>query len=91
MSNTNNFFPNRGVQERSDPAIGAIAIDYAAGDQDITVPSRGLYISSAGDLVVLMANGDAVTLTGLLAGVVYPIAVRKIIQAASTAAGLVLT
>lgn len=84
-------FPNRAVQERSDPAIGALAINYGAGDQDINVPSRGLYISGAGDLVVHMANGDVVTFTGLLAGTVYPIAVKKIVQAASTAAGLVLT
>jgi hypothetical protein len=84
-------FPNRAVQERSDPAIGAIAISYGGGDQDINVPSRGLYISTAGNLVVLMANGDSVTLTGLLAGVVYPIAIKKITQAGSTAAGLILT
>ena len=84
-------FPNRGVQERSDPAIGALAISYGGGDQDINIPARGLYISSAGNLAVVMLNGDSVTLTGLLAGVVYPIAVKKILNAGSTAAGLVLT
>ncbi len=90
MSNSIGF-PNRGVQERSDPAIGAIVINYAGGDQQINVPARGLYISGAGALVVEMVNGDAVTFTGLLAGVVYPIAVRKIIQAGSAAGGLILT
>ncbi len=90
MSNMSGI-SRRIVQERSDPAIGAIAINYSGGDQAIVVPARGLYISGAGNLVVEMLSGDAVTLTGLLAGVVYPFALRKIIQASSTASGLILT
>lgn len=84
------IFPTRGTQERDDPAIGAVAIDYGGGDQDITVPARGLYIQTNGNLAVEMVNGDAVTFTGLLAGTIYPVCLRKILQTGSTAAGLVL-
>jgi len=90
MSNMSGI-QRRTVQERSDPAIGAIVIDYSGGDQDVNAAARGLYISGAGDLAVEMLSGDAVTFTGLLAGVVYPIAVRKIVQAGSSADGLILT
>ncbi len=80
-----------GPRRRSDPAVGAVTINYAATDQTFTKPTRGLYISGAGALVVIMSNGDSVTFTGLLAGVLYPIAVKTIVKAGSSAAGLVLT
>ena len=78
-------------QHRSDPGVGAFAINYAGGDQDMSVPTRGLYIDTAGDLAVVMANGDAATFVGLQRGVLYPFSVRQITQAGSTAGGLVIT
>ncbi len=79
--------------DRSDPAMGGIAINYSGGDQVLALPTiaRGLYISGAGALVVVMANGDAVTFSGLLAGIVYPIAVKQITASGSSAAGVILT
>lgn len=83
------LFPARAVQ-RTDPAIGATLINYGAGDQEPEVPSRGLYITVAGTLVVTLLDGSTATLSALLAGFVYPIGVRKITQAGSTAAGFLL-
>jgi hypothetical protein len=83
-------FPGRAPGDRKDPAIGAIAISYGGGDQIVTVAARAIYVSTAGNLAVDMVNGDTVTFTGLLVGMVYPIAVSKIYQAGSTAAGLIL-
>lgn len=80
----------RGPRDRSLDPQGAIAIDYAGGDQAITVGTIGVYISSAGALKVDMVNGDTVTWTGLLAGVGYRMAITKIYQTGSSAAGLVL-
>lgn len=80
----------RAVVHDSDPAIGAIAIDYASGDQEITVAARGVYIATAGALKVDMANGSTVTFSSMAAGTIYPIAITKIYQTGSTAAGLVL-
>ncbi len=73
-----------------DPAGGAVAISYGGGDQTITVPSRAVYVSTAGDLKVDMLDGTTVTFTGLLVGMIYPIRFTKIYQTGSTATGLVL-
>ena len=91
MTSNDNDIGRRAVERRSDPAMGGVAIDYAAADQVLTVPGRALYISGLGNLVVETVGGDTLTFTGLLAGLIYPIAVRKIIKAGSSAAGLVLT
>ena len=75
-------------------AKDAVAISYGGGDQNLGAtrgPGRALYISSAGNLVVRMTHSATdITLTGLLAGTIYPISVALIRQTNSTAAGLVL-
>ncbi len=69
----------------------AVAISYGGGDQTLESPGRGLYISTAGNLVVRLRSGSAdTTLTGLLVGTIYPFEVVAIRQTGSTAAGLVL-
>jgi hypothetical protein len=67
-----------------------IPIDYSAADQTLAEPSAGLYISTAGDLVVRLRGGATAALTGLQAGRVYDFTIVKIAKAGSTAAGLVL-
>jgi len=83
------LYPARAVQ-RTDPAIGAVAINYGAGDQTPEVPARGFYVTVAGTLVVTLLDGSTAVLSALLAGFVYPIGIRKITQAGSTAAGFLL-
>jgi len=69
----------------------AVAINYSGGDQTLSLPGKGLYISSAGNLVVRLRSGSSdTTLTGLLVGTVYNFEVVAIRQTSSTAAGLVL-
>ncbi len=74
----------------SDPAIGVVAISYGGGDQVIVKASRGLYVTGAGTLVVTMADGSTATLSGLLAGIVYPFAIAGITQSGSSASGYIL-
>jgi hypothetical protein len=77
--------------DQSDPYVGALAINYGGGDQVISdLRPRAVFISTGGNLKVDMTNGDTVTFTGLLVGWIYNIAVKKIYQTGSTAAGLVL-
>lgn len=73
----------------SDPAIGGVTF---TGTADVTLDkhSRGVYISTAGNLAVVMLDGTSVTFTGLLAGVVYPFCFKSIADAGTTAAGVVL-
>ncbi|MGB0661714.1 MAG: spike base protein, RCAP_Rcc01079 family [Mangrovicoccus sp.] len=59
---------------------------------DLSFTSRAIYIGSAGDLSVEMADdpqGQSITLTGVLAGVVYPLRVRRVRQTGTTATGIV--
>lgn len=78
------------VARRSDPATGAVAISYGSGDQTFSTESRGVYIGTAGNLKVDMADGTTVTFSNLAAGSIYAIAITKVYQTGSTAAGLVL-
>lgn len=73
----------------SDPAVGGIAF---TGTADVTFDqyTRGVYISTAGDLKVDMFDGSTVTFSGLLAGAVYPFAVLKVYDTGTTAAGVAL-
>jgi hypothetical protein len=69
----------------------SVPIDFAAADQTLSEPGRGIYISGAGDLVVRMRSGATdTTLTGLLAGKVYDFEIVRVVKFGSTAAGLVL-
>lgn len=73
------------------PFNRAVAISYGGGDQTLALPGKGLYISTAGNLVVRLRGGATdTTLTGLLVGTVYYFEVVAIRQTGSTAAGLVL-
>lgn len=75
----------------SDPATGAVAINYAGGNQTLATCSRGVYIGTAGHLKVDMVDGQTeITFSNLAAGQIYPFAITKIYQVGSTAAGVVL-
>jgi hypothetical protein len=78
-------------EDRSDPAIGVVLINYSS-DQDLTgYPIRGFYLTTAGTLKVDMLDGSTATFSGLLAGTVYPFSITKIYSSGSTgAAGYVL-
>jgi hypothetical protein len=73
----------------SGPAIGAVAISYGGGDQTLTGVPRAVYIGTTGHLKVDMANGTTVTFSNMPVGM-FAIAITKIYQTGSTAAGLVL-
>jgi hypothetical protein len=51
--------------------------------------TRGIYVGAAGDLKIDTTNGDTVTLVGLAAGVVHPIAAKKVYSTGTTATGIV--
>lgn len=69
----------------------SIAINVGGGDQVLAAPSRGVYISTAGNIVCRLRNGASdTTFTGLLAGNVYYFEITAIRQTGTTAAGLVL-
>lgn len=84
-------FVRTAVVQENDPAIGAVAINYAAADQDLSgYRVRGFHVDTAGALKVDMANGTTVTFATLTAGAFYPYAITKIYKIGSAGAGFVL-
>ncbi len=45
---------------------------------DLTYVTRGIYVGATGTLKVTMLGGEAVTFTGLAAGVIHPIRASRI-------------
>jgi hypothetical protein len=61
-----------------------------------TAPTRGLYVGGTGNVAVIMAAdntsggaGTAVTFSGVAAGTVLPIRVRRVMSTNTTATGIV--
>ena len=50
--------------------------------------TRGFMVGGAGDVAVTLKSGDAVTLPGLMAGVVYPFRISKVRDSGTTATGI---
>lgn len=63
-------------------------IDYSGGNQSPATVSRGILISTAGNLKIDTAGGESGVIVPFTAGW-HPVQVTKIYQASSTAAGSV--
>ena len=55
---------------------------------DLPQITRGFMVGGAGDVAVTLKSGDAVTLPGLMAGVVYPFRISKVRDSGTTATGI---
>ena len=55
---------------------------------DLNQLTRGLMVSTAGDVSVILKNGDPLTLTGLTPGVIYPVRLVRVLATGTTATGL---
>jgi hypothetical protein len=81
----------RRLRVSSECARSGLAISYGGGDQILTKCARGVYITTAGTLVLRMTDDSAdLTFPGLAAGQYYPFAIALIRQTNSTAAGILL-
>lgn len=56
---------------------------------NFSISTRGIYVGGAGNLVAVDEDGNAVTFTGVLAGVVYPIRCKRVNSTNTTATNLV--
>ena len=77
-----------GIVGAVSPARGAEAITY-----DTAVTNgvcRALYVGAAGNVSVVMADGETVVFTAVNAGSVLPIQVRQVTTANTTVAAAVL-
>ncbi|NNH59461.1 hypothetical protein HLI01_22255 [Rhizobium laguerreae] len=71
-----------------DPASNAAAVT-PNDSTDLTYTSRAIYIGGAGNLAVIMAGGQTVTFTGVLAGAVIPIRASRVMSTNTTATSIV--
>ena len=79
------------VTRHDDPFIGGVAIDVSVSDQLLTQgQARAVYASANGNLACVMADGSALTFTGLLAGNVYLLALRSVTKTGTTVTGNIL-
>lgn len=82
----------QGVIKSELPAQNAVAVT-PHNTNELTFVTRGLYVGGAGNIVVIMADdltGAApVTFTGVLAGTILPIAVRRVNSTNTTATSIV--
>ena len=56
---------------------------------DLTTLARAIYVGGAGNVVAVRHDNTAVTFTGVQAGTVLPIAVRRINSTSTTATGII--
>ena len=70
------------------PARNAAAVT-PNDSTDLPNAARGLFVGGAGNLSVIMAGGQTVTLTGVAAGQVYPSYVTRVRSTGTTATNIV--
>lgn len=74
-------------------STGHLSADSAAAvtpsdSVELTNVSRAIFVGGAGNLRVLMAGGQTVTFTGVLAGALLPIRVRQVLSTSTTATSI---
>jgi hypothetical protein len=90
MAISNDNSPPRRPEQQNDPAIGAVAISYGGGNQDLEgYAVRGIHVNTGSTLAVVMLDGTSATFT-MTPGQVYPYRIRTIVQTGSDVAGYVL-
>jgi hypothetical protein len=70
------------------PATGGFAIT-PNNSTDLARVTRGIYVGGTGNLNVDMADGTTVLFTDLVAGVVHPLAVKRVRSTSTTATSIV--
>lgn len=68
----------------------ATAISVGGGDQTVSPPSSGIHVTTAGNLVVRMADDTADVTIACAANTYYEYSVKVIRQTGTTAAGFIM-
>lgn len=75
-------------EDVTQPARHAVAIT-PSDSVDLAYNTRGIYVGGAGNMVAIMAGGETVTFTGLLAGLLYPLSISRVLATNTTATAIV--
>jgi hypothetical protein len=70
----------------SDPVTDGVAV--TPSDSTVLTTTRAVFVGGAGNLAVVMASGNSLTLTGVTAGTVLPLRVTKVKSTGTTATNI---
>lgn len=77
------------TRDLDDPALNGRAIQ-PDDDNDLRDPTRGLYIGAPGNItLILWEDTEPVTFENMVAGVVHPLAVKRVLESGTTAQAIV--
>lgn len=79
------------ILQQMTPASRGAAVT-PSNTANLTATSRGIYVGVSGDVVVTlqgMIDGTSLTFTGLAAGVVHPLKVKRVWTTGTTATNIV--
>lgn len=71
----------------SSPVFGGFDITPDDGT-DLQGVTRAVILGTAGDLAVTLKNGDTITLPNLVAGVIYPFRIARVLATGTTASNI---
>lgn len=80
--------PQDSAYNSANPATGGFAV-VPSDTVDFSELSRALYIGGAGNLVVVMQNGNVLTFVGVPAGTVLPVRASRVNSTSTTATNIV--
>jgi hypothetical protein len=70
------------------PAFNGTAIT-PSDSIDLSITARAVFVGGGGNLRVMLAGGDTVTLNGVIAGMIYPLRVKRVMSTGTSATNLV--
>ena len=75
---------------RIEPGRELVVVTPNDGADLTDTPTRGIYVGVSGDLAVVgEENAASVVLVGIAAGIIHPIAVKRVLATGTTATGIV--
>jgi hypothetical protein len=82
-------YDENGNSSVGESAVNAVAVTPNDGADLASGYTKGIYVGGTGDVSVVMNNGGAVTFTGLAAGVVHKLSVKRVNSTGTTATGII--
>ena len=71
------------------PFVPSDAVDVPVGPAGTASPCVGVYVATAGNVAVQLTSGGTATLTGLAAGQIVDVALKRILATGTTATGVI--
>jgi hypothetical protein len=74
---------------RGAKSVANTAQSITPADSDLATPVEALWVGGGGNIKITTLDGSVVTLVGIIAGTILPIAVKRVWSADTTATSIV--